>query len=82
MVFQSTLGALRGPVLDKDGNLSREWVKKFQEWEAKLGGNLAIPSIKLTLSVRANNAAALAAGLVAGQLYRTGADPDVVCVVH
>jgi hypothetical protein len=30
----------------------------------------------------ANNAAALAGGLVAGQLYRTGADPDVICVVH
>lgn len=38
---------------------------------------------KLTgLSVRANNAAAIAAGLVAGDFYRTGADPDVVCVVH
>jgi hypothetical protein len=37
---------------------------------------------KLTgLSVRANNAAAIAAGLVAGDFYRTGADPSVVCVV-
>lgn len=30
----------------------------------------------------ANNAAAIAGGLVAGDLYRTGADPDVVCIVH
>jgi hypothetical protein len=38
---------------------------------------------KLTgLSVYANNAAALAGGLVADDFYRTGADPDVVCVVH
>ena len=35
-----------------------------------------------TLAIYANNAAAVAGGLVAGQLYRTGADPDVVCVVH
>ncbi len=34
------------------------------------------------LAVHANNAAALAGGLVAGNLYRTGTDPDVVCVVH
>lgn len=30
----------------------------------------------------ANNAAALAGGLVAGDFYRTGADPDPICVVH
>lgn len=35
-----------------------------------------------TLAVYANNAAAVAGGLIAGQFYRTGADPDVVCVVH
>jgi len=35
-----------------------------------------------TLPAYANNAAALAGGLVAGNLYRTGADPDTVCVVH
>ncbi|HUV27157.1 MAG TPA: glycosyl hydrolase family 28-related protein, partial [Anaerolineales bacterium] len=36
----------------------------------------------LTLSIYANNAAAIAGGLVAGQLYRTNADPDTICVVH
>lgn len=35
-----------------------------------------------TLPIYANNAAALAGGLVAGDFYRTGADPDHVCVVH
>lgn len=34
------------------------------------------------LPVYANNAAALAGGLVAGDCYRTGGDPDPVCVVH
>lgn len=34
------------------------------------------------LSVHANNAAAIAGGHAVGDLYRTGGDPDVVCVVH
>ena len=34
------------------------------------------------LQIYANNAAAIAGGLVVGDFYRTGADPDVVCVVH
>ncbi len=34
------------------------------------------------LLVFANNAAAVAGGLVRGQFYRTGGDPDAVCVVH
>ena len=34
------------------------------------------------LSVYASNALALAGGLVAGDLYRSGADPDFVAVVH
>jgi hypothetical protein len=34
------------------------------------------------LPVYANNAAALAGGLVIGMFYRTGADPDPVCVVR
>lgn len=32
--------------------------------------------------VYANNAAALAGGLTAGGIYRLGADPDVLCIVH
>jgi hypothetical protein len=34
------------------------------------------------LQVFANNAAAVAGGLTVGDLYRTNADPDPVCVVH
>lgn len=34
------------------------------------------------LLVFATNADAITGGLSAGNLYRTGADPDVVCVVH
>jgi len=34
------------------------------------------------LSVYASNALALTGGLVVGDLYRTGTDPDSVCVVH
>jgi hypothetical protein len=34
------------------------------------------------LPVYANNTAAIAGGLTAGAFYRTGADPDPVCVVH
>ena len=32
--------------------------------------------------VYANNAAAVAAGLGVGSIYRTGADPDPLCIVH
>jgi hypothetical protein len=52
-------------------------------------GNVGIgttaPTSKLQvvgLSVFANNAAAVAGGLTAGAFYRTGGDPDLVCVVH
>jgi hypothetical protein len=34
------------------------------------------------LPIYANNAAALAGGLAVGVLYRTGGDPDGVCVTH
>jgi hypothetical protein len=34
------------------------------------------------LPVYANNAAAVAGGLTVGKLYRTGGDPDTVCIVH
>jgi len=34
------------------------------------------------LPAYANNAAAVAGGLAVGDFYRTGADPDPVCVVH
>lgn len=36
----------------------------------------------LDTPIYANNAAAIAGGLTLGMLYRTGADPDTLCVVH
>ena len=42
------------------------------------GDITSIPS----LPVYVNNAAALVGGLGAGRIYRTGLDPDTVCVVH
>jgi hypothetical protein len=53
------------------------------------GGNVGIgtssPNSTLSvvgLPVYANNAAAISGGLAAGDFYRTGANPDPVCVVH
>jgi len=51
----------------------------------KLGVGTAAPTSALHvvgLPVHANNAAAKAGGLTAGAFYRTGKDPDTVCVVH
>lgn len=48
-----------------------------------VNGKLVMAHIKVTgLGIFANNAAAVTGGLAAGDFYRTGADPDVVCVVH
>ena len=45
--------------------------------------NAGLPSIiALNLPIYANNAAAITGGLIAGNLYRTGANPDFVAVVH
>ena len=33
-------------------------------------------------TIYSNNAEAITGGLVAGQVYRTGDDPDVLAVVH
>lgn len=51
---------------------------------AMVSGNLvALENVNFsTLSIYANNATAIAGGLVVGDLYRTGNDPDIVCVVH
>lgn len=62
---------------------------RYERMRITSSGNVGIgtidPKSKLHvvgLSVYANNAAAVAGGLTAGAFYRTGADPDVVCVVH
>jgi len=53
--------------------------------DGKVGLGTAAPKSVLHvvgLPVYANNAAAVAGGLTAGAFYRTGGDPDPVCVVH
>lgn len=46
-------------------------------------GKGTMAKLKVTgLQVFANNAAAVTGGLAVGDFYRTGADPDPVCVVH
>lgn len=42
---------------------------------------ITTPSL-LSIPVYANNAAAIAGGLTAGKVYRTGADPDPLMIVH
>jgi hypothetical protein len=44
------------------------------------GAAASLPPVPLT--VYANNAAATAGGLMIGDFYRTGTNPDHVCVVH
>lgn len=52
-------------------------------WNGYYWVNAGLPEIiSLNLPVYANNAAAISGGLVAGNLYRTGGNPDPVCVVH
>jgi hypothetical protein len=46
-------------------------------------GKLTMANINVAgLTVYANNAAAITGGLAAGDFYRNGANPDLVCVVH
>lgn len=48
-----------------------------------IGSSTPVSPLRVVgLPVYANNAAAIAGGLAAGDLYRTGADPDPVMVVH
>ena len=46
------------------------------------GCKISALQINGPLVTYANNAAAIAGGLVVGDLYRNGADPDLVCIVH
>lgn len=63
----------RQPISDKSGIVTWQWMQFFQL--------LLAQPLSLDLPVYANNAAATAGGLQAGQLYRTSADPALVCVV-
>jgi len=65
------------------GSLSISQTRGIVLTPPSIGVNRLPVTIDLSsLSPHANNAAAIAAGLLPGNLYRTGTDPDVVCVVH
>jgi hypothetical protein len=60
--------------------------KRIRELEGKINHGVSRNTIDGLLvelpPVYVNNAAAVAGGLTVGKKYRTGADPDPVCVVH
>jgi hypothetical protein len=59
-------------------------VLKTDSIEANIAAKISInsPLLFSDIPVYANNAAAKADGLVEGDIYRTGGDPDLICVVH
>lgn len=52
------------------------------EWQAFFRDLVSNGLRTVNIPIYANNAAAIAGGLVIGDFYRTGANPDPVCVVH
>lgn len=69
---------IQGPVFGSGTNP----VSKLKITHTGSSGVTAISLQLATVSVFANNAAAITGGLAAGDLYRSGADPDVVSIVH
>lgn len=67
-----------GPAWNEEGVLQGNWSQFFTRISRFIQGL----QFSTGLPIYANNAAAVAGKLVPGQFYRTGADPDVVCVVH
>ena len=66
-----------------DGATGKKMSVKLNAPDNALVVNELTLALALTLVPQyANNAAAVAGGLTAGTLYRTGADPDAVCIVH
>lgn len=61
-----------------EGYLDTFSLKQITGGDLQVCGKVKLPN----LATYANNAAALAGGLTAGDLYRTNGDPDTVCVVH
>lgn len=50
------------------------WLNSLSNWDGVVGSDLP--------PVYANNAAAVAGGLGVGEVYRTGGNPDLLCIVH
>jgi hypothetical protein len=90
-ILANSTGALKGgfvmngnvgPSIYADG---QGYVVNVRNDNGNVGIGTASPTSPLHvvgLPVYANNAAALGGGLTAGAFYRTGGDPDQVCVVH
>lgn len=89
--LQTTGGSSRFSI-DKDGNVA---AAAATSWTMGSGSvalsnllsyiawlNVGTLQFAIQPPVYANNAAALAGGLVAGNTYRTGGDPDFIAVVH
>jgi len=66
-----------GNVAIGDG-VSQTSEKLYINGDTKVNGAMAV----IGLPAHANNAAAAGGGLAVGDFYRTGGDPDLVCVVH
>lgn len=65
------------------GTITTEVMRLTNAGKMGIGTNSPTSVLQVVgIPVHANNAAAVAAGLTAGAFYRTGADPDPVCVVH
>lgn len=82
LVWTSHSGALASPQTYDDWHAYDRMVLTNQ---GNVGIGTTVPTSKLQvvgLPAYANNAAAKAGGLTAGAFYRTGGDPDLVCVVH
>jgi hypothetical protein len=73
ILHKPTLGTAAAKDVPATGNASAT--------EVVLGSDTRLAALTF-LPVYANNAAAITGGLAAGAFYRTGADPDPVCVVH
>jgi len=60
-----------------------EWMRFTSAGNVGIGTTAPTSKLQVVgLPVYANNAAAVSGGLTAGAFYRTGGDPDPVCVVH
>jgi hypothetical protein len=60
--------------------------KRLRALEVTRSGGVSRTTVEALFTevppVYANNAAAVAGGLTVGERYRTGGDPDILCVVH
>ena len=80
-------------IVDAPGSAGERWIAVAGEYSAldhyikgdlTLDGDLSTSGTASisSLPTYSDNAAAISGGLSAGDLYRTGSDPDTVCVVH